>query len=132
MRWYSLYNFIKVCVLNLIDLYGSRRNRSAQFKGSVSTNDFRRLLKSLSNDVGCFRCRCMDQPWTQHYCKICDVREDVVLLYDEKDTKYYMVNIHNVLQFDINKRWRNLKAHHRYGVYTVNQQQEVSLQPVAQ
>jgi hypothetical protein len=126
MRWISLYSLLKSCVVKLA--HAEVIEPGARFRNAhISADDLQRLLVALSSDsrnVG-FRCRPVGEAWMKRYCRISNVRDNTVVLYDEKENKFYLLNIDKILQFDVNERWQNFKPHHHYSVQHSQELQEI-------
>lgn len=60
----------------------------------------------------------------KHFCQISNVRDNTIVLFDPQETKYYMLNIEKILQFDLDKRWQDFKPNHHYNVYAIQKEQE--------
>ncbi len=93
------------------------KNKIASDK-KISSVELKRLLvniHSYSDSVG-FRCRPIGEMWMKNHAKVSSVEGITALLYDEKETKYYTVNLNKVMQFDLDERFQNYHPHHHYDV----------------
>jgi hypothetical protein len=120
MRWISLYTLLKSCVVKLTHAEAMIESGARSGNAHISADDLRRLLLALSSESKnvCFRCRPVGDAWMKRHCRISNVRDNTVVLYDEKENKFYLLNIDKILQFEVNERWQNFKPHHRYGVHS--------------
>jgi hypothetical protein len=119
MRWYTLYNFVKVFVVRFIDEDVEKTQGQQSTKTGISAVELKRLLTNISsykNNV-CFRPRVLGEMWMKHHCKISYVNGNIVTLFDERDIKYYMIDINKIVQFDFDEKWQNFQPHFHYDVF---------------
>jgi hypothetical protein len=118
MKWYSLYNFVRFYIIRLIEVDVEKTEGQYSVKNRISAVELKRLLthiSSYSNDV-CFRPRVLGEMWMKHHCRISQINDNIVTLFDEKEMKYYLLNINKIVQFDLDERWQNFQPHFHYDV----------------
>jgi hypothetical protein len=54
--------------------------------------------------------------WMKHHCRVSSVNEKNVLLWDEIDSKYYLLRLNNIMQFDLDNRLHNYQPHFHYDI----------------
>lgn len=116
MAWISLFNLCKIVVVKMFE--GNSGGSDTTTNVKLSPVELKRLLSEISSykpSTG-FRCRQVGGMWMQRHCQVMTVNEGSVVLYDEKETKYTMVDINSVMQFDIDERFQNFHPHHHYTV----------------
>jgi hypothetical protein len=64
----------------------------------------------------CFRFRVIGEMWMKNLMQITAVNERTALFFDEVDTKYYLVRINNIMQFEIDARFQNFQPYFHYGI----------------
>lgn len=64
----------------------------------------------------CFRFRLLGEMWMVNMMHVTAVNEKTVLVYDEIETRYHLVKINNIMQFEIDQRFQNFQPHFHYNV----------------
>jgi hypothetical protein len=84
---------------------------------AISSVELKQLLVLLSQSSSiCFRFRAIGEMWMKNHMKVTNVSDDSALFYDEGETKYYLIKINNIMQFDIDNRIHNYHPHFHYNV----------------
>lgn len=120
MAWYSLYKFCKLFVVQLLDRENVEENKIYE---RLSAAELKKLLADISAyrpSVG-FRCRQAGEMWMKRHNQIMSVNQESLVLYDDKETKYTMIDINNIMQFDIDERFQSYHPHHHYTVEAVKE-----------
>jgi hypothetical protein len=52
----------------------------------------------------------------RRHCRVTDVKDKTVVLFDEVENKYYLVKINSIMQFDLDERFQNYQPHFHYEV----------------
>jgi hypothetical protein len=86
-------------------------------KTLVSALELKQLLVLLSEQPFiCFRCRPLGEMWMKNMMKVANVNETSVMLYDEKEFKYFVISINNIMQFEIDERFQAFQPYYHYEV----------------
>jgi hypothetical protein len=83
---------------------------------TITPLDLKRLLIELTDTSTCFRFRPIGGMWMKNLMKISTVRENSVMLFDDKNSKYHLIGIHDIMQFEIDERFQNYQPHNHYEV----------------
>jgi hypothetical protein len=79
--------------------------------------ELKQLLVQLIKLPGiCFRFRLLGEMWIRHLTQVTAVHEKSALFYDEVQSKYYLVKINNIMQFEIDGRFQNFQPFFHYDV----------------
>jgi hypothetical protein len=118
MKWYSLYKFVVFYAFKLMDYNSPNPENQVSRKSKISAVELKRLLVNIHSYTQniCIRCRPIGEMWMKNHARVSSINGPTALLYDEKETKYYMVNVNKVMQFDLDERFQNYQPHHHYDV----------------
>jgi hypothetical protein len=84
---------------------------------SISALELKQLLVQLASmPTICFRFRLIGEMWVKNFLQVCSVSDRTALFYDEVETKYYLLRINNIMQFEIDARLHNYQPHFHYNV----------------
>jgi hypothetical protein len=83
---------------------------------NISVFDLKRLLVQMTSSSINFRYRPIGEMWKRNLMKVSMVRETSVMLYEEKNGKYHLVNLNDIMQFEIDERLSTLLPHTHYEV----------------
>src|SRR5687768_5236244 len=84
---------------------------------TISALELKQLLILLSKSSSiCFRVRQLGEMWMTNLMRVHAVNEKSVLLYDENETKYYLVRLNNIMQFEIDARFQTYQPFFHYNV----------------
>jgi hypothetical protein len=101
-------------LINIREMFGDSVKKSTTM---VSGLELKQLLIKLSEQPSiCFRYRSIGELWMKNPMKVSAVNDSSVVLYDEKASRYQMIHINNIMQFELDERFQNF---HRYFHYEV-------------
>lgn len=72
-------------------------------------------LKEHGQNV-CARVRIIGQLWQQHFMRVVNVTEERVLLHDEVNSKLISFQINDIIQMEIDHRFRQFEPHNHYTI----------------
>ncbi len=107
-----------IYTFKLMDYSPHMSENQVSRKTKISAVELKRLLVNICSyaaDVG-VRCRPIGEMWMKNHAKVSSVNGATALLYDDKDAKYYIININKVMQFDLDERFQNYQPHYHYEV----------------
>jgi hypothetical protein len=104
--------FKRFNIMRLFDS-GTVENQSPP---TVSALQLKQLLIHITDTSICFRFRLLGGMWMKNLMKVSTVRENSVMLYDEKDSKYHLVGLNDIMQFEIDERYQGYQPHFHYEV----------------
>lgn len=84
----------------------------------VNALELKQILISLSqyNNHICFRWRQVGELWMRHHCRVTDVKDKTVVLLDESDSRYHLIRINSIMQFDLDERFQHYQPNFHYDV----------------
>jgi hypothetical protein len=85
----------------------------------VTVLELRRLLVELAehNTNVCIRLRSLGDMWQTNFCKVLKLTEEGVALVDDSANKLFFVqDLNNVMQFEIDGQYQNYQPHYHYTV----------------
>ena len=92
-------------------------NELQQSTSGKSAIELKQLLTHFSKTPGfSFRFRLLGEMWMKNLMQVTAVNEKTVLVYDDIDTKYYLVKINNIVQFEIDGRFQAYQPFFHYDV----------------
>lgn len=87
-----------------------------QSEPTVSALELKQLLVHIADTSICFRFRLLGGMWMKNLMKVSTVRENSVMLYDEKEAKYHLVGLNDIIQFEIDERYQGFQPYFHYEV----------------
>ena len=94
--------------------FGSDLDRSVTTFSGLELKQLMLHLVKLPNI--CFRVRLLGEMWMKNLMLVTAVNEKTALLFDEVETKYYLIRINNIMQFEIDGRFQNFQPFFHYHV----------------
>lgn len=95
------------------------RDSTGLSTATVPALELRRLLfeiKDLRNDIK-IRFRLMGEMWQSHHCRVIQLTDTGAVLFKEKENKLFFVpDLNNVMQFEIDQPFQNFQPHFHYTV----------------
>ena len=87
-------------------------------KDTLTTLELKQSLIALKEHAPntCIRLRMLGEMWQEFFQRIISISEERVLLHDEVKNKLQSFPILQVMQFDIDHRFRELQPHNHYSV----------------
>ena len=93
------------------------RNDLERSVTTFSGLELKQLMLNLTRVPNvCFRFRLLGEMWMKNLMQVTAVNEKTALFFDEVDTKYYLVRINNIMQFEIDGRFHNFQPFFHYNV----------------
>jgi hypothetical protein len=84
---------------------------------TITGLELKALLVQLASVPNiCFRFRVVGEMWVKHLMHVISIKDHNVLLFDDKETKYYLVKINIIMQFEIDARFQNYQPFFHYTV----------------
>lgn len=91
--------------------------KKLETKSSITSLELKQLLVQLVEVPSiCFRFRMLGEMWMKHLVHVTAVNEKTVLMFDDIETKYYLVKINNIVQFEIDSRFQTYQPFFHYEV----------------
>jgi hypothetical protein len=90
-------------------------------KTLLSALELKRLITDIKDHEPnvCIRFRLIGEMWQVHMMRIITVTENRVLIHNEITNKLISVDLNNVMQFEIDGRFRDIQPHYHYEVRPV-------------
>jgi hypothetical protein len=83
----------------------------------ISGLELKQLVGHLTKSPNiCFRFRLLGEMWMKNLMQVTTVNDKTVLCYDDVVTKYYLVKINNIMQFEIDARFHAFQPFFHYEV----------------
>lgn len=85
---------------------------------SLTTSQLRQLLIALSEHAShtCVRVRLVGQMWGTQFMRVVSVSEDRALFNDETNNKLISIALNNVMQVEIDHKYRDFQPHNHYTI----------------
>jgi hypothetical protein len=95
-------------------VFGSELEKSVS---DVSALELKQLLMHLCKASNTnFRFRIVGEMWMKHLMQVTAVSDKTFLVFDDVETKYYLVKFNNIMQFEIDNRFQAYQPFFHYDV----------------
>jgi hypothetical protein len=88
-------------------------------EANIATLELRRLLfelKDIRSDI-CIRFRLIGELWQNNFHHVAKLTDEGAVLMEERTNKLFFVkDLKNIIQFEIDKPFQNYKPHYHYNV----------------
>lgn len=95
------------------------RHLSGLSTDTVPALELRRLLfeiKDLRSDIH-IRFRLMGEMWQSHHCRVVQLTEKGVVMFNDKENRlFFVADLNNVMQFEIDQPFQHFQPHFHYMV----------------
>jgi hypothetical protein len=87
----------------------------------LSALELKRLITDIKDHEPniCIRFRLIGEMWQMHMMRIITVTENRVLIHNGISNKLISIDLNNVMQFEIDGRFRDIQPHYHYEVRPV-------------
>jgi hypothetical protein len=82
----------------------------------ISSLELKQLLYQIVDSTVCFRFRPIGGMWMKNLMKVSAIRENSVVLFDEKNNKYHLIGLNDIMQFEIDERFQVFQPYFHYDV----------------